>query len=82
MSHTQIEDICVNCHRHPASCDWVGDSTVFAHVHGMSVRWCEQCAVGAQLAHARKCAASIPGLERKLAAFLERKQAASKEPTP
>lgn len=38
-----------------------------AYVHGMSVRWCERCAVEAQLQYARARAKEIAGLEKRLA---------------
>lgn len=60
-------DICVNCSQRKASLDWVGDGGAMAYVHGMSVRWCERCAVEAQLQYARARAKEIAGLEKRLA---------------
>lgn len=58
---------CANCQTRPATVNWTGDAGTLAYSHGLYARWCERCATEAQLAHARKMAALIPELEKKLA---------------
>ena len=61
-----MPDLCANCKIRPATLDWVGEGGTLAYVHGMSVRWCERCAVEAQLAYAEKLASEIPVLRARL----------------
>lgn len=57
---------CENCKQRQGSINWVGEGGALAYSHGMSSWWCEFCATEAQLAHAKKVAADIPDLERRL----------------
>lgn len=55
---------CQKCNLRKATTAWCEGSVAF--VHGSYQAWCEQCCVEEQLEHAKKMAASIPELERKL----------------
>lgn len=55
---------CQHCNSRPATTFWSEGTMAF--VHGAYQSWCEQCCVEEQLTHARKMAASIPELERRL----------------
>lgn len=68
-------DLCINCGERPATVNWVSADPTLAFVHGMTTRWCECCALEAQLEHAREMAAKIPELEVALAKL-------AKEPEP
>jgi hypothetical protein len=57
---------CTNCGKHPASTRWVGEGSTLDYLHGSYSWWCSCCAVGAQLAFARKLARRIPRLEREM----------------
>jgi hypothetical protein len=60
--------ICDNCKESEASGAWVGQGcTLCAMRHGLDLlpQWCDRCMAVAQLAHARKLAATIPDLERR-----------------
>jgi hypothetical protein len=59
--------LCANCGKRPATIDWVGNGGALAISHGVYERWCEVCALTAQLEHAQKMAGRIPDLERRLA---------------
>ena len=61
--------ICQHCGKHPANLTWVGEGGALEYLHGGGERWCEWCAVDAQLTFARARAADIPRLEAKLAAL-------------
>lgn len=66
-----LEGMCSKCGTRKAVLDWVNDGGALAYVHGLSMRWCELCAVETQLEHARKQAARIPELEAALKALQE-----------
>lgn len=62
---TEIETgPCQKCGIRPGTIAW-SEGTI-AYVHGCYQMRCEFCCVEEQLEHARKMAASIPELERKL----------------
>lgn len=58
---------CANCGQRPATTWWCATGGGIAITHGEIAPWCEQCAVEAQLAHARAMLAAIPALEARLA---------------
>ena len=62
------DGLCRSCRRREATVNWVGDGGVMAYVHGAYQRWCNVCAVRAQIAHAEEAAASLPALRAELAA--------------
>ena len=68
---------CDNCKLHPATCTWVGDGGVLAWTHGFRQRWCDCCALKAQLNHARDRAAEIPKLEQDLVLACKRVEGAT-----
>lgn len=57
---------CANCKVNEGTLNW-GDALAFTH--GFSQRWCEGCALDAQIAHAEERAALLPELREQLAAF-------------
>lgn len=61
------EDICRSCGQRPATLNWVGDGGTLAFAHGMYQRWCEHCALRAQIAFAEKAEQSLPDLRGRLA---------------
>lgn len=63
-------DICRNCHKRPAIHNWVGDGGVLAHIHGLTTRYCDVCALEAQVEHAMQSAERLPDLRARLAAAL------------
>ena len=65
-----MSDMCTNCKTRQATVNWVADGGVLGYTHGMFTRWCDYCATEAQLEHARKMAALVPGLKQKLRDFL------------
>ncbi len=65
MTTPSPRDVCVHCRERPATMDWVGDGGIMAHIHGISVRWCDYCAVEAQLVYAKARAAEVADLERR-----------------
>lgn len=64
-----VADICQSCGKRPATMNWVGDGGTMAFIHGMYQRWCDHCALRAQIAHAQKMADLLPELQAKLAAL-------------
>lgn len=58
---------CQNCHSRPATVNWTGEGGTMDFIHGQYQRWCELCALRAQLKHAQERAAAIPELERRIA---------------
>ena len=60
---------CQQCGLRDGTERWVGSGGVLAYVHGAGVWWCQHCVVEAQLTYARELAATIPDLERRLAAL-------------
>jgi hypothetical protein len=58
--------LCQHCGCRPATLDWVGDGGALAYVHGMSQRWCDYCAIEAQLAYAIQQASTVEVLRSKL----------------
>jgi len=58
--------ICQKCHKREATVQWVGDGGMLAFSHGMYEMWCDYCCTVAQLENAKRNAARIPELERKL----------------
>ena len=67
MYDVPIGAICTNCKIRPASLVWAGDGGIIGVIHGAYTYWCERCSVIEQLDYARKAAARIPELEKKLA---------------
>jgi hypothetical protein len=59
--------ICQHCHKRRSTTEWVGDGGSLAYVHGFAKRWCDVCALEAQLDYARQAAERIPDLEARLA---------------
>lgn len=59
--------LCASCHKREGTLAW-GDA--LALTHGFAARWCEVCALTAQIAHAEERAAALPGLRARLAAAL------------
>ena len=70
IKQSLMNGMCRKCGERKAVLDWVNEGGALAFVHGLSMRWCELCAVTAQLEHARKMAANIPTLEAKLAELI------------
>ena len=60
---------CENCGIRPGTVQWVGEGGMLAVTHGWYSMWCERCVLEAQLAYARRRAAEIPELTKKLAAL-------------
>lgn len=58
--------ICSRCNTRLATAWWT-DEGIIAAVHGAFTPRCERCCVEVQLENAQRLAASIPGLEAKLA---------------
>lgn len=56
---------CQNCGKRPSTQNFATDATAFAH--GWVQRWCDICALEAQIKHAKERARKLPGMERKLA---------------
>lgn len=58
---------CQNCEKRPATVFWVGEGSTMDFIHGNYKMWCDLCANRAALAHCRKEAERIPGLEAEVA---------------
>lgn len=61
------EKTCANCKKRPGTVTW-GDA--LAMTHGFAVKWCEVCALEAQIVHAKERAAKLSGMEARLAKLL------------
>lgn len=61
-----MSELCQRCHKRPATETWGSFALV---LHGGGQRWCEECCVRVQLAHAEARAAAIPELRRRLDAL-------------
>lgn len=68
------DGLCQKCRERPATLDWVGDGGTLAWAHGMSSRWCEICALRAQVVHCREAVERLPSLEAKLDAELAKER--------
>ncbi len=63
------DDLCASCRKRPGKLAW-GDT--LAVTHGWTVKWCQICALTAQIEHAQDRAKRLPRMERKLARLLAR----------
>ena len=66
--------MCAKCGSRPGNIQWVGEGGYLAFSHGMYAMWCLVCATEAQLEYAQRQAATVPGLEAKLARVLDYEQ--------
>lgn len=59
---------CQNCGKRDATVNWTDSALAFTH--GLVARWCEVCALEAQIAHAEEVAALLPERKARLAELL------------
>ena len=60
--------VCEKCGKHQADGWWIGSGGTLALARwNMQAAWCACCTLKAQVAHARKMARKLAGLEKKLA---------------